>query len=710
MDTNNKEPLKKLTDWANEPDITKLKNDLENVKPSHDAQTAKIAGWAVLRDGGKKIKKVKGRSNVQPKLIRRQAEWRYSALSEPFLSSNKMFSVSPRTFEDDLASKQNELILNYQFDTVFNKVKFIDEFVRTTVDDGTAILRVGWNRVTKKILKKYPIFTYYSLTQEEEYASLSEAIQLKENNPRYYNDLSEEIKASVDYYEETGLPTSASITGYIEVPETEYIENHPTIELIHPDNIFIDPTCKGDIEKAGFIINSFETSKAELIKDGRYKNLDFVNFSGSTVSNETDHKTNIPSDYENEDILRKRVIAYEYWGNYDIHGNNTLVPIIATWIGSTLIRLEENPFPDKKHPFVVSNYLPVKMSVFGEPDAVLLEENQAILGATVRGMIDTMGRSANSQQGYAKNFLDVVNKRRFENGQDYEYNPGIDPRIGVYHHTYPELPNSAITMVNMQNQEAESLSGVKGFSGGVSGESYGEVAAGIKGVLDASSKREMNILRRLANTIREIGTKIASLNAVFLSEEEVVRITNEKFVTVKREELKGNFDIIVDISTPEIDEQKSQDLGFMLQTLGPDMPQDMKNMLLAEIAELKRMPSLANKIKKYEPTPDPLQEQLKQLELQKLQTEIAKLESDISLNNAKEKETLAKAENTEVDTINDLSGEKHNRDLEKQKAQARGNQSLAITNAITKPVKEGESPPDVQAAIGYNELSKVLDQ
>ena len=56
--------------------------------------------------------KIKGRSSVQPKLIRRQAEWRYSALTEPFLGTNKLYKVSPLTFEDARSAKQNELLPN----------------------------------------------------------------------------------------------------------------------------------------------------------------------------------------------------------------------------------------------------------------------------------------------------------------------------------------------------------------------------------------------------------------------------------------------------------------------------------------------------------------------------------------------------------------------------------------------------------------------
>src|SRR5690606_39118291 len=127
---------------------------------------------------------------------------------------------------------------------------------------------------------------------------------------------------------------------------------------------------------------------------------------------------------------------------------------------------------------------------------------------------------------------------------------------------------SAIVMLQMQNQEAEALTGVKAFSGGLSGDAYGEVATGIKSVLDAATKREMAILRRLASGLVQVGKKICAMNAIFLSETEVVRVTNEQFVEVRREDLAGNFDLKVDISTAEVDNNKAQDLAFMLQTMG----------------------------------------------------------------------------------------------------------------------------------------------
>ena len=705
----------KLTDWANEPSPQLLRQDLEMAKLSHDSQVSKIQGWNDLMyiRGKAKPPKVAGRSSVQPKLIRRQAEWRYSAMTEPFLGTQKMFQVSPTTWEDKAAAIQNELLLNWQFRTKMNKVKLVDDFVRSAVDDGTCICQIGWCRETRKVKEEVPVYSFYDASTDPTATEmLAAAAQMKIDNPNFYEQSTpDEIKQAVDYYNETGQITIAVVTGSQEVEVDKVIRNHPTVDIIHPSNFYVDPSCNGDFSKALFAVVSFETNHADLAKyPNRYKNLDKVNWEGNTTITDSDHASSTPDDFQFTDKNRKKVVAYEYWGSHDINGDGSLVPIVATWIGDVMIRMEENPFPDQQLPFVLVPYLPVKRELYGEPDAELLEDNQKILGALTRGMIDSMGRSANAQQGIAKGMLDPLNRRRYDRGEDYEFNPGVaSPRDGVIEHKYPELPQSALLMLNLQNQEAESLTGVKAFAGGVSGDAYGDVVAGIRSALDASSKREMAILRRFAKGFTEIGSKIISMNSVFLTEDEVVRVTNEEYVTIKRDDLIGNFDLEVDISTAEVDNQKSQDLGFMLQTLGPNMDPKVSMMILSEIARLKRMPDLAHTLANWQPQPDPHQEALQQLELQKLQAEVAEIQAKTIEAQARARKASAEADAVDLNYVEQETGTKHARDVEKIRAQATGNQDLEVTKALTKPLKEGERRGNIDAALGFNLISQNKD-
>lgn len=716
----NEQQAAKLTSWSKEPTLQQLKGDLEAAKPSHDAMMSQIQKWQDLMKitGNAKAPNVKGRSTVQPKLIRRQAEWRYSALTEPFLGSPKVFKVSGVTWEDSEAAKQNELVLNHQFRTKLNKVKFIDDFVRTNVDEGTCILRTGWKRVTKMVKEPAPVYAYIPLEMAQDVENFQKALEFKQEDPRHFDEnMDPLVKAAVEFYEETGQVTTAQQVGTELVDVEKVLENRPTVEIMNPNNVFIDPSCQGDLDKAQFVAISFETCKADLLKeagDGKTSKyiksqLRFIDWNSNSPLATPDHETTTPTDFQFADALRKKVVAYEWWGYADINNTGEMVPIVVTWIGNTIIRMQENPFPDQKLPFIITNYLPVKRELYGEPDAELLEDQQRIIGAVTRGMIDLLGKSANSQQGFAKGMLDALNRRRYDSGQDYEFNPNQNPANQLIQHKYPEIPQSALVLLNLQNQEAESLTGVKSFAGGISGDAYGTVATGIRGALDAASKREMAILRRLAKGIAELGSRIISMNGEFLSDKEVIRITNEQYITVSREDLLGNFDMEVDISTAEVDNQKSQDLAFMLQTLGPNSDPSFTRLILTEIAELKRMPELAHKIKTFQPQPDPVEEQKKQLEIQNLMLENQKIQSEIEYNLARAEQARANKDKTNLDYLEQETGTAHARRMQEMQSQAQGNQNLEITKALVKPSKEGEKSPDIAAAVGYNALSQMTN-
>ena len=303
-----------------------------------------------------------------------------------------------------------------------------------------------------------------------------------------------------------------------------------------------------------------------------------------------------------------------------------------------------------------------------------------------------MGKSANGQTGIRKDMLDTTNMRKFKRGEDYEFNATVDPRQGFYSHVYPEIPQAAYNMITMQNAEAESLTGIKAFSSGISGDSLGKVATGVRGVLDATSKRELSILRRLAAGLIKIGHKIISMNAVFLSETETIRITDSEFIQIRRDDLAGEFDLQLAISTAEEDNRKAEELSFMLQTTGNNMDPLLHKMILSEIAKLRKMPALAERIIEFEPQPDPIAQAKAQLEIQLLQAQITKEQtaaeknhaaaaldmarvgkessqaglnaSKTSTEKAKVREITSNADKQDLDFIEQESGVKQERDLE----------------------------------------------
>ena len=676
-----------LPKWKNVPKLSALKEDLTSASSVQSAHKTKVQGWLdnMNIEGKAKVNVPKGNSQVVPRLIRKQAEWRYAALSEPFLSTNDLFNVKPVTWEDRESAQQNQLLLNYQFNHVLNKQEFIDEYVRTAVDEGTVVMKTGWSyrEVTEEV--EVPIAEF---TPDESFLpTLQQLDQLKAESPSQYNtDVPHELKMAHEMYLTEGVPYRPQVIRTEMREQTKVVVNQPTVEICDYRNVIIDPTCMGDIKKAEFVIYSFETNLSDLKKDQRYFNLEYLNIDNNSILGSPDHSPSEgTNNFQFNDKPRKKFVVYEYWGFWDKDGTGEVQPIVVSWVGDTIIRMEENPFPDGELPFEMVQYLPVRRSLYGEPDGALLEDNQRIIGAITRGMIDVMGKSANGQTGMRKDMLDATNRRRYETGQDYEFNPNVDPRQGVFMHQYPEIPNSALSMLQLNNLEAESLTGVKAYSQGIASSSLGDVAAGIRGALDAASKRELGILRRLSAGICAVARKFISMNAEFLSEEEVVRVTNSQFVTIRRDDLAGKFDLELGISTAEEDNNKAQELAFMLQTMGNNMGQELVQMIMGDIARLRKMPDLARKIETYKPEPDPVQQMMQQLEMKRMELEVAELQAKINklqtaaqLDIAKAAEIGATTDQKTLDFVEQESGVKQERDLQKQGEQARAQANTKV--------------------------------
>ena len=582
-----------------------------------------------------------GKSKIVSKDIAKQINWMLPSLADPFLSSTNVIKCNPITFEDAASARQNELLLNAQFCRKFPRYNFIMKALRVLVTEGTVVVQTGWD----------------------------------------YSDEEVEVEAeTISIDPETG----EEFIELVEVTETRVLTNQPTATVCRNEDIFIDPTCMDDMEKCQFVIHKYETNLAALREDGRYKNLDKVAKEQHSLAEDPTYIREDQSYFEFKDEPRRKFVIYEYWGSYDIDGDGKLEDVICAWVGNTIVRLEANPYPDKRPPFVVVPFNAVPFQLFGEALAENIGDNQKVKTAITRGIIDNMAQSNNGQVGMRRGALDMANRRKFLKGKNFEFNgtPG-----DFWQGNYNNIPSSAFDMLSIMNNEIESQTGVKSFSGGINAGSLGSTAAGARGALDATSTRRLNLVRNVAeNLIKPMIRKWMAYNAEFLEDEEVVRVTNEEFVPVRKDDLEGKLDIDISISTAEDNAAKAQELSFLLQTIGPQEDPEIRRGLMADIYELKGMPDKAEKLRNYQPQVDPVQEQLKQIELQRLMLENKKLEADIQdklaragenevdrllkLNKAKVEEAKARKLGTDAD-LGDLKFLKDNEGIDSQEATER---------------------------------------
>lgn len=505
-------------------------------------------------------------------------------IADPFLSTTDIVKCNPVTYEDTLAARQSELLLNTQFVRKFPRYNFINKALRVLATEGTVIVQTGWD----------------------------------------YEDEEVEVEAETVVIDANGMEMIVSET----VTETRVIRNQPTAVVCRNEDIFIDPTCMDDMDKCQFVIHRYETDMSTLRADGRFKNLDKIDMNGASPFADTDYLPEDETDFKFQDKARQKILVHEYWGNYDIDDDGQVEAIVCAWVGNTMIRLEENPYPDKKPPFVIVPFNSVPFQLFGEALAEVIGDNQKVKTAITRGLIDNMAKSNNGQIGMRKGAVDQVNRKRFLKGDNFEFN---GTPADFWQGSYNQIPSSAFDMLALMNNEIESQTGTKSFSGGISGNALGSSATGVRSVMDATSVRRIHLVRNIAeNMIKPLMRKWLAYDSVFLEEEEIIRITNEEFVPIKRDDLSGNLDIDINISTAEDNAAKSQELSFLLQTLGNTMPFEMTQIVIAEIAKLSKMPELEKQIREFKQQPDPAQEQAKQLELAKLQMEIEKIKADVA--------------------------------------------------------------------------------
>ncbi len=693
-------------EWVNIPKLDELKNNFEQAKSDRDAQIAIIDDWKnqLNVEGAYKPKARTGRSKIQPKIIRKQNEWRYPALSEPFLATPDIFSIKPRTWADTESARQNELILNYQFNNQMDKIPFIDTLVRTLVDEGTGIIRVSWENEEELIKEFDPVFKYYPASVEQT-KHIQRAMKMLEHNPNGKSQLDIELVESVEESARREKPYYAKVVDYVEVEKVKVIRNQPNVSLCDYRNFTVDPTCEGDLDKAQFIIYSFESNKSELESTGLYFDLDKIRDESDASTTGDYQNLNNDTTFQFKEDARRKLVVNEYWGYWDIYDTGITEPVVISWVDDVIVRMELNPYPDGKLPFVSIPYLPVKYSIYGQADAELLGDNQRVIGALVRGQIDSMGKSAAGQKGVQKNALDALNMRKFKSGDDYEFNPSNNPASLIYQHQYPELPASSFNMLQMFNADSESLTGVKTYNTGMTGDSLGTTAAGVNSVVTASSQRELNIVRRIADGLSKVAKKILAMNAEWLTDDEIIRVTDEKFLTINRENLLGSFDVVLTIANTQSDNIKAQELSFMMQTMGGILPFELTQHVLSEIASLRNMPELSHRIKEYQPKPD----QSKQLELERLKLENNKILLEIeqlkvnnmfksgvqtALEQAKADKAKAEANLTLLEGVEQETGVTHERQLDLVKSQAKSNvQRDLINKTIDNTLQQQSNKP-----------------
>ena len=625
--------------------LQNLKADKQSADNHKATWDSKREVWVKESNGEPYGNEVSGKSTIVARDIKKAEVWQHATIIDPFVSNVDMVRTTPVSANDKPLAEQSEALLNNAFCRDFDRYNFISEGFKILQREGTVIARVGWEFIEREIEVEVPIVQ------------------------------------TVPVQTPQGIVMQQQVVGTETKTEMRTIVNRPTAENRDNRTLWVDPTEKRNISKAQFVIEHFKSSLSKLKQEGIYENLDKINVKVDEVDDDDiTYGDSSQEAFKFKDEARAELDVYEYWGNYDINGDGIAEAIVATWVGDVLIRLDENPYPDQEVPYISTAFDPEPFSINGKPNADLLSTDQKLSTSIIRSLMDTLDSSTNGQKGFKEGSLDPVNERRFLAKKNFKYQ-GDNP--GIWEGKYADFNPSVLNFYEMTQRDQQEKTGVRPFAGGTG--KY-ESATASSMAMGAVAKKEVDISRNFAeNFVIPLLRKWLSMMNAFMEPEEVERITGKPYVQPDPADMDQSIDIRIEVNTAETDAAKAADLSFMLQTMGQSLPFDLTKMLLAEQAELKKMPGLAKRIMEYQPQPDPLEQARKQLELEKLKAEIAEKMSRASenqydmkmkeakavLEEAKARQVHSAADKVDLDFTKEATGEKHREAMEMENLKAR---------------------------------------
>ena len=627
---------------SNKSIIDHVKADYKACEASKHKLDQDIQKWENIRDSKPYGTEVAHKSKYVSDLTAKLLSWQIPSMVDPLVNNKDLINCKPFTYKDEAISEQEEAVLTHQFIQTQDHYSFITDLITWVAEKGTAYVKTGWKFEEEEQEVQVPVSGINPITGQEE------------------------------------------LLGYTTEKQMVTIANEPTRMVIDPLDIRVDPTCRGNLKEASFVIHDWETDLSTLRKATHiYKNLDKLTASLSKEWTDN-YEDYVDHNFAFQDEARKKIIVHEYWGNYDLNGDGIAEPVVIAWVNDIVIREEDNPLPGKELPFERAVYKKVPGMVSGQPLAALTGKHQHIDSVLHRGIFDDMKLANNGQTGTKKGFTDEVNLRKMKQGLDFEYNTTM---ADVYQDQYRGLSSSVFEVMAKNEQAAQSAVGVNLMNHGTGGNALGSSAAAVNATTTSSAKREMHIIRGIAEEcLIPVLKKFSRYNRDFLSPEEVERITDKPYVEPG---VGSEYNITFVLESAETRASKVQTTGFVLQTMGPNMSPETKQLLLARYMKLSGELDIANMIENPKPNPQAEEQAKAQAYIQKL--EIAKLEAqvrnedakgrenavDVELKRAKTQVELAKARTTSSDAdLKDLSyleqeqGISHERELEKLHTQA----------------------------------------
>jgi len=627
----------------------------------------KIQEWLDLYDGKPLGNEVDGRSKIVWKLIKKQGKTLSANLAKPFLSSANIVSLDPRTKNDVIKAKIDEKLLNYFWDKEFNKVKFINTLTDIPVKEGTAFIYVSWD---KEVVKN------------EQTVSVQDPSVLNR-------------------FVQKGAKVTQTEDGKYKITFEKVIRNRPHSQIIPNEDIFTDPTAYS-IGECRYIIVRYPTTKEDLLSNPLYDKETVEKFfskQSHTVGSESaddlhDRDLWRLDTEDNKDKSQDKIYVYEYWYRekgkikikFFLSNSTTEVEVIGS-----------KDYDFNWYPFIEVPLFDKEFSIWGDALAELIADEQKFMTSIVRGVIDNMSMSNNGTKFVRKGALDAINYKRLMSGHPVvEVNAtGVPLNQVVVDGHFNELPSSVYNMLQIIENQAEGLTGVNKTMTGISGKELNSPASNFQSMMSQAQVRLLMFTINIQDGLRRMFCKWLQMMMKYLSDEEIEKITGINIPELKAKETMklakefgvdelpedvkqkamlliakevedmfnrsdSKYDIKFRVGTDGLKSIKINQINMLMQQAGSLVqagacPPDVVQKLLAKLTELLEYPELADEIANYQPQPDPMAQQMAQVQLAKEMAEAKKSEALAQNALARTKQTEVKAQKEALSVDADIA-------------------------------------------------------
>ena len=441
-------------------------------------------------------------------------------------------------------------------------------------------------------------------------------------------------------------------------------EDMPAVEQINFMEIMVDPSAR-QLKDAKFVIQRRKLSKSDILANPEW-------FGEQTMESLTNLSSASESEYEPEDRLvsddsfnfddaaRELVEIFEYYGEMDVNNDGTLQPVLGIFSNNMLLNFVESPYPPswRGNPFDSCVYTSRPFELYGDGIAPLIGDYQKIRTGFMREVMNNAQKANSTQVATRKGSIDVANKRKFLNGEHFEY-LGAEP--GILPATFNEIPQSIFQLVEGFKTEQEELSGISRMNAGADQRELANKTATASNLQqDNAEKRLTQIAGHISTMLESVFSKWIDLNQMMLQESSVM--AKGQRLPVNGKMFEGRYDLEVTAITAGQKTKQNENSLMMLNLLTPLTQTGAVGMdtifgIMAKLADNTDQPQLAQKLrddaqaiedqaKQAQGQPSPAEE----LAMRKEEAEVAKTESETLENESSARKNDADAISTNVET------------------------------------------------------------